>query len=189
MKDLFSPDSHWHDLGEVKYEPLFPGRLLLQFPQQDDFPKALGKLERVTYLLLPEQQVEQSRLAMPFWRSQMLIEMALVPLRGDFSMSSHLRVTSLMQWSPPRLPGRKGRWWLVSFPSRDRSWTWERASCMPDTRPEGDNQTGEEQDWMVARGALFQKATSAEIQPSDFMEGFSFQILNVCIRGSSSGNC
>lgn len=84
MKDLFSPDSHWHDLGEVKYEPLFPGRLLLQFPQQDDFPKALGKLERVTYLLLPEQQVEQSRLATPFWRSQVLIEMALVPLRGGF---------------------------------------------------------------------------------------------------------
>lgn len=94
-----------------------------------------------------------------------------------------------MQWRPPTVPGRKGRWWLVSFPSRDWSWPWERASCLLDTQPERDNQTGEKQDWTVARGALFQEATSAERQPSDLMEGFSFQILNVCIRGSSSGNC
>lgn len=64
MKDLFSPDSHWHDLGEVKYELLFPRRLL-QFLQHDDFPKALSKLECGTYLLFPEQQGEQSGLAAP----------------------------------------------------------------------------------------------------------------------------
>lgn len=79
MKDLFSPDSNWHDLGEVKYELLFPGRLLLQFLQQDDFPKALGMLECVTYLLLPEQWVEQNRLTTPFWGSQVLMEMGAVP--------------------------------------------------------------------------------------------------------------
>lgn len=65
MKDLFSPDSHWHDLGEVKYELLFPRRLLLQFLQHDDFPKALSELECVTYLPFPEQWEEQSRLAAP----------------------------------------------------------------------------------------------------------------------------
>lgn len=64
MKDLFSPDSHWHDLGEVKYELLFPRRLL-QFLQHDDFPKTLSKLECGTYLLFPEQQGEQSGLAAP----------------------------------------------------------------------------------------------------------------------------
>lgn len=78
MKDLFSPDSNWHDLGEVKYELLFPGRLL-QFLQRDDFPKALGTLECVTYLLLPEQRVERNRLTTPFWGRQVLMEMAAVP--------------------------------------------------------------------------------------------------------------
>lgn len=40
----------------------------------------------------------------------------------------------------------------------------------------------EEQDWRVASSALFRKATSAERQPSDLMDGFSFQIVNVFIR-------
>lgn len=40
----------------------------------------------------------------------------------------------------------------------------------------------EEQDWRVAGSTLFWKATSAERQPHDLMDSFSFQIVNVFIR-------
>lgn len=104
MKNLFSPDSHWHDLGEVKYELLFPRRLLLQFLQHDDFPKALSKLECVTYLPFPEQcRTEQagstSGGARARWKWQWCHS------RGNL-LGAH---TTMMQQSWPTLPARKRR--------------------------------------------------------------------------------
>lgn len=157
MKDLFSPDSHWHDLGEVKYELLFPGRLLLQFLQHNDFPKALSKLECVTYLPFPEQRVEQRGLAAPLQESDGAGNVSGATAEGirwEFT-------PSLMQQSLPTLPGRKRRGQCLllnpeTHPGRRsialECWAW--GGCSNWKR----NRTGGGQQCPVLEGNLSRKA-------------------------------
>lgn len=183
MKDLFSPDSHWHDLGEVKYELLFPRRLLLQFLQHDDFPKALSKLECVTYLPFPEQwgnKVGWQHL----WRSQTEMEMAGVPQQREFSGSSHHHwCNRIGQHSQEGKGEANVYFWMQRL-------IMAVGALLLNAGPGGDTHTERGAGLKGVSSALFWKATSAERQPNDFMDGFSFQIVNAFTRSHQhTGNC
>lgn len=179
MKDLFSPDSHWHDLGEVKYELLFPGRLLLQFLQRDDFPKALNKLECVTSLPFPEQWVEQIRLAASLKE----------PDRdgngsGAVAEGSHHHLSNRVGQRSQEGKGEANVYFWIQ-----RLILGVGASLLHAV-PEGDTQIERGAGLEGVSSVLFWKATSAERQPRDVMDGFSFQIVNTFTRSHQHiGNC
>lgn len=156
MKGLSSPDSHWHDLGEVKYELLFPRRLLLQFLQHDDFPKALSKLECVTYLPFPEQRGSKAGWQ-HLWRSQTEMEMAGVPQQRGFSGSSHHHWCNRVgqhSWKEKERP-------MVIFECKDSSWLQDCCSCMLSLGGYSDwegSRTGGGQQCTLLEGNLSRKA-------------------------------
>lgn len=94
---------------------------------------------------------------------------------------------SLMQQSLPTLPGRKRRGQCLLLNPEAHPGL---GALLLNAGPEGDAQTGRGTGLEGVSSAMFWKATSAERQPSDLMDGFSFQIVNAFTRSHQlTGNC
>lgn len=109
-------------------------------------------------------------------RSQTEMEMSVVPQQREFAGSSHHHwCNRVCQHSQEGKGEASVYFWIQRL-------ILAVGALLLNAGPEGDAQIGRGTGLEGVSSALFWKATSAERQPSDLMDGFSFQIVNAFTR-------